>query len=581
MTRISIGGASPAGLRWPNYVNGRILSAQDLSAGREAVLLRDRWLGLAIGSGVASGLEVTGSPGSSRLSVAPGTGVAPGGTALHLETTATIDLAVVSTSAPTEGGVFAQCAPTSSTTAAPSAGAYLLVMSPASRFTGGVPVAGSPTSTLSPPCASRWEVEDVAFTAVRLDGFTTATTAANRRTLLAQYCFGSNGLRALALAGFRGAYPGLAGLAELTSCDLPLAAFDWDGSTLVFVDLWSARRRPVHPSASAALDAVVGDRRAAEGEARFLQFQDQLDGLLTTAAGSATRALDVFPALPPAGIVPIVPVAAAAWLRARQPQPSPTPSPLPGPQTPGPIFVPPIIDSVIDRPDFERPDFERPDFEVPVVDRPVVDRPVVGRPVVDTPLTGLPVTGRPVSGRPVVDAASPLRRFLAEEAALAGPATAASATTTAAAAAAATGSPTRLGALSSEMLHLHDQIDDIRAVLDGISRGPTGGSRPVGRPTPNQAASASLVDTLIALLLDTPGTGVDPAVFFAGLTVRVGVIDLDAVDSTLRRSWFDAPVTLATQPSIAVYFVISPDDQTLAPYVLFGSRQRDTRWIDA
>lgn len=322
MTRIALGGRSPSGLRWPNYVNGRLLTALDLTTDDDAVRRRDSWLGRAIGPGVAEGFEVSGSPGASTLLVPPGTGVSLGGTAVHLDVPATLDLNVVTASAPADDAAFGDCVPPTTDTKAPVAGPYLLVARRGrGSYEGKVPVVGGPTATLPTPCTARWQVEDVEFAALRLDGFTTPTTDANRRNQLAHWCFGTAALEPLAMSGFTEPVPysGLAALADLDDCDVPLAVFHWTGTALTFVDRWSARRRPMRPSAATTgavggLATVVDDTRTAEGEARFLQFQEQLAGLLATPAGQSVRALDSFPLLPPAGLVPFEPLGAATGL---------------------------------------------------------------------------------------------------------------------------------------------------------------------------------------------------------------------------------------------------------------------------
>jgi hypothetical protein len=491
MTRIAVGGTSPSGLRWPNYVNGRLLTAQDLSAEQDAVLVRDRWLGLAIGSGVAVGLEVTGTPGASVLHVSPGTGVSSGGTAVHLDAPATLDLTAVSSAAPADGALFSECAPPSTTTKAPTAGAYLLVVRPASSYEGKVPVAGSPTATLPTPCTSRWQVEDVVFAAIRLEGFTADTTPENRRNHLAHFCFGSDRLDDLARSGFTEPVPwrGIEGLADLTACDLPLAVFDWDGAALTFVDRWSARRRPVRPSAAVELAPVVGDDRTAEGEARFLQFQDQLAGLLATPAGSSVRAADVFPRLPPVGLVPFDPLAVAKRLLAGQPD-----------------FTPAV------------------GHQVPATPKGLPDRVILKR------LLGLDF-GRELGS---------------------------------------------LGAVSTQLLELQQQIDVLRSEVDDLTaakggKGDTASDRERGR---------KLAAAVIGALVDTAGAGVDLGVFFAGLQVRLGVVDRETVDFTVRRSWYDEPIELGRRPLLNVLFVLTDDGGAVAPYVLFTKRHRGVRWID-
>lgn len=495
MTRIAVGDTSPAGLREPSYVNGRLLTAADLTAGRDAVLVRDRWLGLAIGAGVATGLEVNGPPGSSVLHVSPGTGVSSGGTAVHLDAPASLDLAVVTASAPVTGERFADCAPGSTPASAPTAGAYLLVARSASSVEGKVPVAGAPTATLPTPCTSRWVVEDLAFAAIRLDGFATATTAANRRNLLAHFCFGSARHRELALSGFAEPVPwrGIEGLAELTPCDLPLAVFDWDGAALTFVDGWSARRRPARPAATVALAAVVGDDRAAEGEARFLQFQDQLSGLLASPGGRAARALDRFPLLPPAGLVPFDPLPAAERL----------------------------LDLGADFTPAKEPE-------------------------------------------------DPARR-------------ARSLKQLAVRARDAEAGYGRLGAVSQLLVELRQEVDALRAEVDGLAAA-LGGRGGPGSSASARARGRRLAAVLAGGLVDTPGDGVDLAAFFGGVRVRLGVVDRETVDFTIRRSWFDEAIDLGTGPVVNVLFVVAgdgdEDGEDVAPYVLFTRRHRGARWIE-
>ena len=100
-----------------------------------------------------------------------------------------------------------------------------------------------------------------------------------------------------------------------------------------------------------------------------------------------------------------------------------------------------------------------------------------------------------------------------------------------------------------------------------------------------RAAGRRLAAAVVAALVDTPGGGVDLDVFFDGLLVRVGVVDPETVDFTIRRSWYDEPIDLRRDAVINVLFVVSvgPESraQRVAPYVLFTKRQRGIRWIDS
>jgi hypothetical protein len=532
MTRIAVGGRSPSGLKWPNYVNGRLLTAQDLTTDDDAVRRRDRWLGLAVGPGVAEGLEVTGTPGSSTLHVPPGTGVSFGGTAAHLDVPATLDLTVVSSSAPVDDAVFGDCVPPTTSTAAPVAGPYLLVMrrGPGS-YEEKVPVAGGPTATLPTPCTARWQVEDVEFVAIRLDGFDDVddVTTANRRNRLAHWCYGSANLEDLAMSGFSEPIPysGLAALADLDDCDVPVAVFDWSGSVLNFVDRWSARRRPQRPSAAttglvAGLSTVVDDTRTAEGEARFLQFQEQLAGLLSTTAGQSTRALDTFPLLPPAGIVPMNPLEAAANL------------------------APSADFSVAVAAPAEPAGVARAE--------PTERARVVG--VADVGDTeGLVATAQPTGL--LEDLLGGTGAFVN----IGG---------------VSTGST--LGAVSQQMAAMQAQITALQAQVSDLESQLGGGG-----PDPSAQAKAygqKLTAAVVTALADTPGAlnGVDPWVFFDDVSVRYGLVDHETVDFTIRRSWYDEPIDLSRDPLVNVLFVVDSDG-TFAPYILFTKKLRGVRWL--
>lgn len=529
MTRIAVGGRSPSGLKSPNYVNGRLLTALDLSTDDDAVRRRDRWLGLAIGPGVAEGLEVNGTPGSSTLLVPPGTGVSLGGPAVHLDVPATLDLNVVSSSAPVDDAEFGDCVPPTTETSAPVAGPYLLVMRRgAGTFEDKVPVAGGPTATLPTPCTARWRVEDVEFAAIRLDGFTASTTAANRRNRLAHWCFGSAALEPLAMSGFTEPVPysGIAALADLDGCDVPLAVFHWTGTQLTFVDRWSARRRPTRPSAATSgivggLATVVSDTRTTEGEARFLQFQEQLAGILATPAGPSVRAHDTFPLLPPAGIVPFQPFDAAAALA-------------------------PFADFATAQPAAE------------------VDAVVAGA----APARAARVTDV-TAGEGFAVMAQPsglLEELLGGTGAFAN------------IGGVSTGSS--LGAVSQKLAEMQAEIAALQAKVSDLEAHAGGG----GPDASSQALAfgKKLAAAAVTVLADTPGAvggGVDLNQFFDDISVRVGVVDHETVDFTIRRSWYDEPIDLSRDPVVNVFFVVGSESEAFAPYVLFTKKMRGPRWF--
>jgi len=86
---------------------------------------------------------------------------------------------------------------------------------------------------------------------------------------------------------------------------VPLALIEWTINGLGFIDQWSVRRRVTRPDASGGWGYFVGDRRVSEGEAIFLQFQEQLATLETgTSPPQGLTADSHFQILPPAGVLP-------------------------------------------------------------------------------------------------------------------------------------------------------------------------------------------------------------------------------------------------------------------------------------
>jgi hypothetical protein len=63
--------------------------------------------------------------------------------------------------------------------------------------------------------------------------------------------------------------------------------------------------------------------------------------------------------------------------------------------------------------------------------------------------------------------------------------------------------------------------------------------------------------------------------------VRIGIVEVETVDFTIRRSWYDTPIDLGADNGLNVYFVFSADREELAPYLLFSKRHPGVRWIDS
>src|SRR4051812_15623917 len=123
-------------VRAPNYVNGRLLSAEDLKADKDALLTRLGWVGQAAGYGVVEGLEATQS-GATQITVTPGLGLNRLGYAIHLNAQVTLSLSPTATT-PTisdDAGRFVTCSQPGGGGPAPE-GVYLLTVVPASRLEG-------------------------------------------------------------------------------------------------------------------------------------------------------------------------------------------------------------------------------------------------------------------------------------------------------------------------------------------------------------------------------------------------------------------------------------------------------------
>src|SRR6266540_1906833 len=302
MTSQLVGSDFTGAAQLPNYVNGRLLTAEDLAISQATLRARDRRLGRAAGHGIVDGLWVTST--ATTLTVASGLGVAPSGDAVSVGASVTLPLTFTApASGSSVGGTFASCTPATATGgAAIAAGCYLLTALPACQLTGQAPLASTPGSTAPAGCAAQWQIEGVQFKAIGLPLGSSVlgvpVTDANRRNLLAHWCFGSAALATLGADpfGFTAGYGGLDKLdpADLSSADLPLAVFYWNGQAIGFVDNWSVRRRITAPDpVTASWSGVVSDRRIADGQARLLQFQDQAAELV--ASGAAGR----FPARRP------------------------------------------------------------------------------------------------------------------------------------------------------------------------------------------------------------------------------------------------------------------------------------------
>lgn len=338
------------GMRLPHYVNGRLLSAEDLGADQRADQQRFVEMAKAVGAGVVHGLMVE-SKGPRKLAITPGMGINPNGNTVRLTGTGfTISLTLdQEDSTEHDGARFAACNTGASTRDIVECGAYLLTATPISRPEGSTPLHNSTR------CAHQWQREGVKFRAIRLKEFEKAYfknifkvcyelldegvlgnlgmdvpfiepgevgapfldassegedgTEVPIRHLLAHWCFGTEPLKRLPRApfDFPRHYDPLSELEERTPCDLPLAVFFWTDHGLLFVDSWSVRRQITPSQPARHMSCLTSPHREAQGHARWRQFQVHLADIVKRPDFNAKEDKVSFRFLPPAGLVPMVP----------------------------------------------------------------------------------------------------------------------------------------------------------------------------------------------------------------------------------------------------------------------------------
>jgi hypothetical protein len=279
---------------------------------------------------------VAGSPGeiAPQVKVGPGSALTANGDLVHLDDEVVLVLADVAPdeATPGAGGLFRDCQrPTGSGTVYGD-GVYLLVVAPASGFRERAPASGLEENGTVTGCGSRYEVEGVSFRLVKwtptasegqpddlADLLAPPVTASQSllRNRVAHRFLGTEARADLAAYPFSASegspvFADYGPMVELKAaglvgaCDVPLAVLYWPEDSLVFIDRWSVVRHPVPPALSPTWGAFTGRRLVAEGRARFLQFQRQIDEATPLSAAPAQiRALDAFRFLPPVGLLPV------------------------------------------------------------------------------------------------------------------------------------------------------------------------------------------------------------------------------------------------------------------------------------
>lgn len=272
----------------PRYFDGRFLAARDLIRDQQYFLTREADLGRAAGSGVANGLHVDAGATLQALTVRAGQGVTPAGELVLLPDDLALDLADI----PVAEQLSARfglgripAAPLRSRT-----GLFVLALRPV-EFTAN-PVGAYPTTLTGPRTVEDGDV--IEATAVVLvpwqdDGAADALEA--RRGRAARTLFTQPGQA-----------PG-------TSANLlPLAMLALQGNSLVWLDEAMVRRE---------LGADRGDLPGlgfsprALRVAHLVQHQDHLADVVAAMQGRSFAAATQFPALPPAGPLPLGVIAPA------------------------------------------------------------------------------------------------------------------------------------------------------------------------------------------------------------------------------------------------------------------------------
>lgn len=326
-----------SGIQNVNFFNGRLLTADDLSAVTGSGREHDRQLAKGLGEGVVHGLEVELANSSTVaqpvVRVSGGLALCRSGNPVALSVP-TVDVALVKAAQTftAEAGLFAECAGPEAADSLSKLGIYVFVATPASVYEGSVPMRHSVSNDRVDGCGRRFAVEGVKFRMERIDFSTLPGVSDATRTLLntlttktddasvsllrnvvAHLCFDSEEKTGARRDPFRRAagstdfvnYGALAELrtaGQLSDCDVPLAVVYWSQQGVRFVDNWAARRL-----ARRQLDLDVESLLRSYGYERLLQFERHLRDLLDLLGStpSAAQLQSYFAFVPPVGFFPV------------------------------------------------------------------------------------------------------------------------------------------------------------------------------------------------------------------------------------------------------------------------------------
>jgi hypothetical protein len=304
------------GIRWLNFFNGRVLSAEDLRTDHDAIAGARRQLGRGIGAGVVAGLEVSeailvSTAGAPILTVKAGLAFNDDGQAIELRRDVSIGLVRVDAPTGGEGADFANCDVVLPGTT--GLGVYVLTVGPASSDVGKAVVAGLGNSPAA--CNTAYSVEGVRFKLFPVpldDGDLDKPDLLRNRIAYRMFGVGVTERSTAALQPF-GPVPAEPTLFEAmkASCfgstDVPIAVLHWkpvDG--IRFVDLWAVRRRVAQAAEQSPIAIAMNDALTFSTEAAVLQFRDHLADLIAVSSEpNHLRAVQRFEYLPPVGLLPM------------------------------------------------------------------------------------------------------------------------------------------------------------------------------------------------------------------------------------------------------------------------------------
>ena len=341
-------------IRHVNFFNGRLLTASDMRAQQLAERQGRRQLGRAIGAGVVAGFEAAlvsdGTDGRSPIvEITGGLAITPSGQVIELSLSkVNVTLARREPLLPIDAGLFDDCVRPPAPSDITGSGTYVLAVTVASEYRELAPMVPVGGNGIATGCGDAYAVEGAAFRLVEmpdaaLAGVSATTrdeiellraeadqqslTAAERRArlsrlrnLMAHACFGTEELAGFLSDPWRrvgglsphlayGAVDRLRQSGDLGEWDVPLALVYWTNRGVRFLDMWSVRRRPVPPERSSTWPTPAGERFRIEAEARFLQFQHQIEEAFTSTLSqtslAATGLREHVRYLPPVSLVPL------------------------------------------------------------------------------------------------------------------------------------------------------------------------------------------------------------------------------------------------------------------------------------